>query len=104
VRGLASEGNIVQTEPMTIYTDNTAAVYIAEDAAAVKRSRADARAAVMIQDAVEEGLFRMKHWPGKNNVADMLTKWLARNEFVRYRAVILNLKAQRALGMPVDDE
>jgi hypothetical protein len=103
MRELANEVNIVQLEPTTIYTDNTAAVYIAEDAAAVKRSRADARAAVMIQDAVEEGLFRMKQWPGKNNVADMLTKWLPRNEFVRYRAVILNIKAQRALGMPVDE-
>ena len=44
----------------------------------------------------------MKHWPGKNNVADMFTKWLPRNEFERYRSVALNLRAQRKLGIPVD--
>ena len=44
----------------------------------------------------------MKHWPGKDNVADILTKWLPRNTFVKYRAIILNLAAQRKLGVPVD--
>ena len=53
--------------------------------------------------AVEEGTFRMKHWPGSNNVADIFTKWLPRNTFQRYRSMLLNLPAQRKLGLPVDD-
>lgn len=102
VRELAYEMDLPQTEPMTLFTDNSAAVFIAEDAAAVKRAKADSRAAVFIQDAVEEGLFQMKHWPGSDNVADVLTKWLPRNTFEKYRSVLLNLRAQRKLGLPVD--
>ena len=45
---------------------------------------------------------QMKHWPGNNNIADIFTKWLPRNEFQRYRSMLLNLPAQRKLGLPVD--
>ena len=103
LRELAYEYNIPQLEPMNIYTDNTAAVFISEDAASMKRTRADARGAVIVQDAVEEGTCQMKHWPGNNNIADIFTKWLPRNEFQRYRSMLLNLPAQRKLGLPVDD-
>ena len=41
----------------------TAAVFISEDAASMKRTRADARGAVIVQDAVEEGVCQMNHWP-----------------------------------------
>ena len=66
--------------------------------------RADVRGcgAVIVQDAVEEGVCQMKHWPGNNNIADIFTKWLPRNEFQRYRSMLLNLPAQRKLGLPVD--
>ena len=73
-----------------------------DDAASMKRTRADARGAVIVQDAVEEGVCQMKHWPGNNNIADIFTKWLPRNEFQRYRSMLLNLPAQRKLGLPVD--
>ena len=45
---------------------------MSEDAASLKRSKADARARCDYhsQDAVDdEGTFRMKHWPGSNNVS-----------------------------------
>ena len=103
VRETAYELNIPQLEPMVLHTDNSAAVYMSEDAASIKRSKSDARGAIIIQDAVEEGTFRMKHWPGSNNVADIFTKWLPRNTFQRYRSMLLNLPAQRKLGLPVDD-
>ena len=44
-------------------------------------------AQLSIQDAIEEGTFRMKHWPGSNNVADIFTKWLPRNAVQRYYVV-----------------
>ena len=103
VREEAYELNIPQLEPMVLHTDTSAAVYMSEDAASIKRSKADARGAVIIQDAVEEGTFRMKHWTGSNNVADIFTKWLPRNTFQRYRSMLLNLPAQCKLGLPVDD-
>ena len=84
---------------MRIYTDNKAAVFIAEDATAVKRSKADSRHAVFLQEAVEECLVQMKHWPGSDNVADIFTKWLARNKFEKFRAVLINMHAHRKLGI-----
>ena len=36
-----------QLEPMVLHTDNSAAVYMSEDAASIKRSKADARGAVI---------------------------------------------------------
>ena len=102
VRDLAYEFNIEQREPMKVYTDNKGAVFIAEDAEAVKRSRTDARGAIVLQDAVEEGIIQMKHWPGNDNVADIFTKWLPHNTFEKYRSVLLNLRAQCLLGIPVD--
>ena len=56
-----------------------------------------------MQECVEDGVFRMKHWPGDDNVADMLTKWLSRSTFEKYRAIILNLPAQRKLGIDVGE-
>ena len=103
LRDLAHELNVPQKEPTKMYSDNTGAVFVGEDAAAVRRSRADARQAVFLQDCVEDGLLEMKHWPGNNNVADILTKWLDRNTFTKYRAVILNLAAHRKVGIAIDD-
>jgi len=82
-----------------MFTDNAAAVFIAEDAASVKRSKAEARHAIFMQECVEEGLFQMKHWPGKANIADILTKWLSRHDFERHRAILINMKAHRDLGL-----
>jgi hypothetical protein len=102
LRDFAYEANITQKHAMRLYTDNKAAVFIAEDATSVKRAKAESRHAIFLQECVEEGIFEVKHWPGKANVADMLTKWLARNEFEKHRAILLNLKAHRALGIQVD--
>ena len=102
LRELAYEYDIPQEKPLCLHTDNAAAVFIGEDAAAAKKSKSDARHAILLQEAVEAGLVRMQHWPGNNNVADILTKWLPRNTFQRYRSVLLNLRAQRKLGLPVD--
>ena len=54
--------------------------------------------AVFMQECVEQGLFDVKFIKGKNNVADLLTKWLAKNEFVKHRNKLVNLKAQRRAG------
>ena len=102
LRELAYELDIPQEKPLCLHTDNAAAVFIGDDATAAKKSKSDARHAILLQEAVEASLVRMKHWPGNNNVADMLTKWLPRNTFQRYRSVLLNLRAQRKLGLPVD--
>ena len=76
IREAAYELNLPQREPMKMFTDNRAAVFIGEDAAAVRKSKADSRHAIFLQETVEEGIMELKHWPGKDNVADIGTKWL----------------------------
>ena len=87
IREAAYELNLPQREPMKMFTDNRAAVFIGEDAAAVRKSKADSRHAIFLQETVEEGIMELKHWPGKDNVADIGTKWLNRHDFEKYRAV-----------------
>ena len=41
IREAAYELNLPQREPMKMFTDNRAAVFIGEDAAAVRKSKAD---------------------------------------------------------------
>ena len=72
-----------------MFTDNRAAVFIGEDAAAVRKSKADSRHAIFLQETVEEGIMELKHWPGKDNVADIGTKWLNRHDFEKYSAVLI---------------
>ncbi|MEC7287751.1 MAG: hypothetical protein VXU42_03575 [Verrucomicrobiota bacterium] len=91
----------VVREPMKMFTDNRAAVFIGEDAAAVRKSKADSRHAIFLQETVEEGIMELKHWPGKGNVADIGTKWLNRHDFEKYRAVLINMHAHRKLSIPV---
>ena len=54
-----------------------------------------------VQETVEEGIMELKHWPGKDNVADIGTKWLNRHDFEKYRAVLINMHAHRRLSIPV---
>ena len=56
-----------------LHSDSKAAVYVGEDATSSKRAKTDARHAILLQEAVESGLLRLRHWPGNNTVADMLT-------------------------------
>ena len=101
IREAAYELNLPQREPMKMFTDNRAAVFIGEDAAAVRKSKADSRHAIFLQETVEEGIMELKHWPGKGNVADIGTKWLNRHDFEKYRAVLINMHAHRKLSIPV---
>jgi hypothetical protein len=52
-------------------------MFISDDASSAKKSRVEARQAVFLQEASEDGLFKIMHWKGADNVADIFTKWLA---------------------------
>ena len=87
-----------------MFTDNRAAVFIGEDAAAVRKSKADSRHAIFLQETVEEGIMELKHWPG------VKTMWptserngliVNRHDFEKYRAVLINMHAHRKLSIPV---
>ena len=105
---LADEIGIPQLDPTLLYTDNRGAMFIPDDVSSANKFRVEARQAVFLQETSvppmsEEGLFKISHWKVSDNVADIFTKWLPRPAFVKHRAVLLNLRVQRKLGMvPAD--
>ena len=97
VRGYAMESGIPINEPTLLESDNQGGVCIGRNATSMNRARATAMRAVFMQECVERGWFDLKHKPGVDMTADVLTKWLGRNQFEKHRAKLINIKGQRAL-------
>ena len=57
-------------------------------------SRATAMRAVFCQECVELGMLDSKHVTADKMTADVLTKWLALNDFSKHRAKLTNRRAQ----------
>ena len=100
IRGHLKWSGVGFTKPTRLENDNSGGVLIARDAASMHHSRATAMRAVFCQECVEQGMYEPVHVPAATMTADVLTKWLAINEFAKHRAKLTNRRAQaKALGI-----
>ena len=77
--------------PVDIGVDNKAARDMSEDFVANSRNRHFTRRHLKIRELVEASLAKLSAVPTADNVADILTKPLAKSRFERLRAMLLNM-------------
>jgi hypothetical protein len=75
----------VQQEPVTLYCDNQSTIFVSKNPAEHKMMKHVDVRHKWIQEKVEEKEFEVDYVPTKDQVADILTKALARQLFERHR-------------------
>jgi hypothetical protein len=71
--------------PVLIRVDNQAAMASAKDFRVSQRRKHIATKHFYIRDLIEDGVYRLKYIPSKDNLADILTKPLKPTAFIRLR-------------------
>eukprot|EP00899_Mesostigma_viride_P011107 jgi/Mesvir1/19999/Mv25399-RA.1 len=76
--------------PTPVFCDNTGAVALARDPVHPKRTKHIDVRFHFIREKVEGGLIAMKHCPGEDMLADLLTKALSRARFTALRGKLMS--------------
>ena len=90
VRMLLDTMNINIATPMMIWEDNQAAINLATDASAAKRTKHIAIRHHFIREFHEAGLIKIKYIPTRSQTADILTKALGPQLFTLFRDKIVS--------------
>ena len=80
---------------MPLWCDNEVTVMVSKDATPLKRLAYIARRVRLLQELVKLGIVRLLNVPGKLNPADVLTKYLPRDDYERYMSYIYNCTRER---------
>jgi len=92
LRQLMSDLGFEQSEPTTIYEDNQGCIALAENPVMHKRTKHIDVKHHFIREGVESKEIELEYVYTKNQLADMLTKPLKRDELVRLRSVVMGQK------------
>jgi hypothetical protein len=92
LRQLMSDLGFEQIEPTTIYEDNQGCIALAENPVMHKRTKHIDVKHHFIRERVESGEVELQYVYTKDQLADVLTKPLKRDELVRLRSVIMGYK------------
>jgi hypothetical protein len=85
MRLFLQELNLTQVGPSVVYEDNASAITIAQNREASKRTRHYLLKAQFLKDLHKRSVFRYEKVGTRDQVADMLTKPLPRDDFVKFR-------------------
>ncbi|GJZ13146.1 retrovirus-related pol polyprotein from transposon RE1 [Tanacetum coccineum] len=88
VRNLLSEHGVSIAEPPTLYCDNTGVMYLCANSVYHSRMKHIALDYHFVHERVSEGSLRVLHISSKDQIADVLTKPLARSLFLHLRSKI----------------
>ena len=78
-----------------LWCDNEVTVLVSKDATPLKRLAYIARRVRLLQELVRLNIVELRNIPGKVNPADVLTKYLPRDDFERYMTYIYNCARER---------
>jgi hypothetical protein len=84
IRSFLSELNLLDSLPTEIFCDNEPAIKIAQYHMITPRSKHFDTKYHFVREQVEQATIALTHCPGKDNVADLFTKPLARVKFNHY--------------------
>jgi hypothetical protein len=79
------ELGLTQVGPSVVYEDNASAIVIAQSKEASKRTRHYLLKTQFLKDLHKRSVFRYEKVGTRDQVADMLTKALPRDDFVKFR-------------------
>ena len=96
IREVLTDLGQLPTGPTTLYLDSKSAIDMAFDPVAFKKTKHILRDAYFLRDLVARLVYAPKHVTSEEQLADMLTKAVARAIFSRLRG--------RLLGMPRDEQ
>ena len=88
--------------PTIIFTDSKSCVDLSVEAVAFKKTKHILRAAEYLRDLVLRDVFTLKHVPGTDNPADVMTKALPRGTFLKVIDLIFNFTDKVTVDTPVD--
>jgi hypothetical protein len=80
--------NIPQVRPTPIFCDSQSTVFVANDAAAAKKSIWVSRRAAVLREAVDDGTVSFEKIAREDNVADYLTRAVTHAEYLRFAQYI----------------
>ena len=89
LRGLLMEMGLPQEEPTVLYMDNSSAIDLAFDPILHAKTKHIERRDLFVRELVARKVVVTKFVPTAQNVADILTKPLARQSFQKHRATLL---------------
>ena len=92
VRALLSEMGLHQDGPTTLRVDNSGAVELARDRKSCHRSRHVDRRFFKVRELEALGIVKVEHVPTALNRADVLTKAVDKETFLRHRASLMNVQ------------
>ena len=78
------------TEPITVYCDNASAITLCETLKSNHRTKHINMIINFIREKINDRFIELHFIPSKYNVADILTKPLAKDSFTRHRDILLN--------------
>ena len=87
MRDLLAEFDVIQKWPTPLYNDNTAAVSLSEEARAHHRSIHLTRQMAAVRELTHDGVIAPHHVPTLDMEADLLTKRVNRQVFLRCRVL-----------------
>ena len=90
------------TGPTIIFTDSKSCVDLSIEAVAFKKTKHILRAAEYLRDLVLREVFTLKHIPGVDNPADVMTKALPRGTFLKVVDLIYSFKNRVSVPAVVD--
>lgn len=85
IRQLLIEIGIVIHQPITIFEDNQSCIRIAEEPREHKRMKHVDIKYCFIRDEIAKGIIEVKYKPTSDQTADIMTKGLGRNLFIKHR-------------------
>ena len=89
LRGISKETGYPQNDPTVLFMDSSSGIDLANDPVNHSSSKHIARRDLFIRELVEREVLTPKYVKSAHNVADALTKPLARGPFAAHRAVLL---------------
>ena len=87
---LLADLGFVQDRPPVLMVDNKGVVDMSEDYVSNNRTKHIERRHLKIRELVEQGIIKVTHVAGEDNIADILTKPLGRRRFEKLRKELLN--------------
>ena len=91
VRTLLAEMGLPQDQPTPLAVDNSGAVELSKDRKSCGKTRHIDRRYFKVRELMASGQVVVRHLPTDLNVADLLTKALPMEAFLRHRAACMNL-------------
>ena len=80
--------DIPQFRPIPVFCDSQSTVFVANDAAAAKKSIWVSRRAAVLREAVDDGTISFEKIAREDNVADYLTRPITHAEYLHFAAYI----------------